>query len=256
MSERYIGMFDILGFSHLIQTNTLEEVVSRAHRFLKIAYGVLTIPGDGASERLSVHVFQDTVIVTSHDTEPVDFKYIITYSSALIGFGFLDGFMLRGAIVQGEAHIESQMVIGKGIVKAYQMEQSQDWMGCWIDTECVEKADNKTVEEMKRGFLINWSVPLKTGLKRKLWALNWTIFPIQGGIGELLDQAWERVWRPSCEENKVLWDVRRKLEATDRFMMELVRRGWMNDPKKRREERPSEELPVPDAVPRSDAASQ
>src|SRR5690349_16308174 len=103
MNDRYIGMFDMLGFKHLIESNSIDEVVGKTRRFLELANRVLNMPGKEAYDRLTVNVFQDTVVVTSKDVDPDDFKYIVQYSCALIGFGFHEGFMFRGAIVRGEA---------------------------------------------------------------------------------------------------------------------------------------------------------
>jgi hypothetical protein len=231
MNERYIGIFDILGFKDLIESNSLEAVVERSRRFVTLANGALSIPdcGDGP-DRLSVRVFQDTVIVTSRTTKPDDFECMAQYCCGLMGFAFLEDVLLRGALTFGEAYLDDQMVIGKGIVRAYQMEQLQDWVGCWIDEKCVDGLPQELRDELQEYLLVRYRVPLKSGPMLEAWALNWT-YSIAHLKGNPFDPAWRRVWKRACD-GPISWEARRKLEQTDRFLGGLISRklrGWQRE---------------------------
>ena len=208
--------------------------MSSARRFVSLANGVLRIPGSNAGpQRLSVRVFQDTVIVTSRTTDPEDFKCIAQYCCGLMGFGFLEDVLLRGALTKGEAYLDDQMVIGKGIVRAYQMEQLQDWVGCWIDDGCVNNLPQELLDELRRYLLVKYRVPLKSGPMLEAWTLNWT-YSVAHLEGSPFDAAWNRVWKRACD-GPISWEARRKLEQTDRFMGGLLRRGLLGWARQRRD---------------------
>jgi hypothetical protein len=231
MADRYIGLFDLLGFRHYINTQGLSELVERAKRFVRMARGAVVIPGPEGEKRISVLIFQDTVAVATPAASTEDLRCIVQYASGLIGFGFSEGFMLRGAIVRGEAHIDEDMIIGKGFIQAYEMEQNQEWMGCWVQDECFNGHPEEAVTSLTSYFLVRFFIPLKAGPMRKGWAVNWTApfhtIKKEPSPPELktLKEAWDREWKPACTEGEVTWDVRRKLVNTDRFLTELLRLG-------------------------------
>lgn len=233
MADKYIGLFDLLGFKHYINTHGLQELVERAKRFVRMARGAVVIPGAEGEKRISVLVFQDTVAVTTPTASTEDLRCIIQYASGLIGFGFSEGFLLRGAIVRGEAHVDDQMIVGRGFIQAYEMEQNQEWIGCWVQDHCFEGFPAEVVTDLSSYFVVRFFIPLKAGPMLKGWAVNWTapFHTIKKGKAppelKTLKEAWDREWKPACTEGAVSWDVRRKLVNTDRFLEELLRLGWL-----------------------------
>jgi hypothetical protein len=228
MADRFVGMFDMLGFKHMIESTALHDVVARAKRFVQTARRATIVAGPNCDDHLNVVVFQDTILVTTPTSSDADLKCCVHYACGLIGFAFDEGFLIRGAIVRGEAHVEHDMVVGRAIVEAYRMEQAQEWMGCWLDDACIDQASRSTVDELKDSFIVRYSVPLKSGPFRKRWALNWTLpFCVLGR--DALFVAWNREWRPACTDGAVTWDVRNKLQHTDRFLGEVLRLGWLPD---------------------------
>jgi len=49
---------------------------------------------------------------------------------------------IRGAIIVGDLTVGGDVVFGKPIIDAYEMEQQQKWIGCWISDGCVQKVGN------------------------------------------------------------------------------------------------------------------
>lgn len=233
MTERFIGLFDLLGFKQFINSTDLVTLVSRAKHLVKMARTAVVIAGPEGEKRLSVLVFQDTVAVTTDTADSEDFRSIVQYASGLIGFGFSEGFLFRGAIVRGEAHVDETMIVGRGFIEAYTMEQNQEWIGCWIDDRCLDGIQEGMIANLNSYLILRCLIPLKTGPVRSGWAVNWTVpsHTIKKGKSpeELkpFHEAWMREWKPACTEGSVSWDVRRKLLNTDRFLHEVVRLGML-----------------------------
>jgi hypothetical protein len=216
-AKRYVGIFDILGFRDMIESQPLRKVIRQTQGFLQTTTHVLSIPQATRRKSLLVRVYQDTVFVSTHRFTLNDFGALLEYSAALIGFAFLEGIFLRGAITVGEIHVDDQIVIGKGIVRAYQMEQSQDWIGCWVDDLCFRGFPKKQIDPYYENFLlIRYPIPKKSGPMKKEWALNWPIL-----VSFLPDEVFRKARAAllhRANRGPISWDAKKKFEQTDRFL--------------------------------------
>jgi hypothetical protein len=82
---------------------------------------------------------------------------------------------IRGAITVGNIIVSGDIVLGKPIVDAYEIEKNQEWIGCTISSQAMRTLS----KEARRGHsrenaVINYNVPCKNGIVKKLSAYNWT----------------------------------------------------------------------------------
>lgn len=229
---RYIAIFDVLGFKQLIEGADLDHVRTTLLKFEKLAHDLRTWRGIGSEEHLEIRWFQDTVLVMTNDASPPALAYLIQYATALLAFAFSDGILLRGGICSGEVFATPSAVIGKPIIAAYGMEQAQDWMGCWIEKECIAGAGEETRGWISRsGLVFPYPVPMKHGPVRSEFVLNWPLVLVSLGSGiEVLETAWRRFL-----ESSKSWDVERKVQNMDAFLRFLVAKKW--NPSRNREGR-------------------
>lgn len=216
----HIALFDILGFRQLIQTpghasiNTLEGFVQRAHDLTGIS-------GESCTGRVAHRIFQDTLVAYTVDDSPDDLRCLVEYSCAIIAFSFMGGMYLRGAITTGEVLLSSYATIGQAFVRAYEMEQAQDWIGGWMDDQCLE---GDPIDLISRHLIVRYPIPLKTGPVRAGWALNWPICVTFGQRGVLsLAEAWHNL---VFSHGDSTWEVRRKLINLNSFLTMAAAGNW------------------------------
>jgi hypothetical protein len=155
----HIALFDILGFRQIIQApgnasiETLGEFVQRAQ-------ALTTISGESCAGRVEHRIFQDTLVAYTVDDSQEDLRCLLEYSCATIAFSFVSGMYLRGAITTGEVLLSSYAAMGQAFVRAYEMEQAQDWIGGWMDDRCVE---GEPTELISSYLVVRHPIPLKPG---------------------------------------------------------------------------------------------
>lgn len=206
----------MLGFRQKIESLPLQEVVTRTQHFLKFTKRSVNIPKKLRHIQLQVRVFQDTIVVLAPDVTKNDLCAVAEYSAFLIGFAFLNNLFLRGAITVGEIYIDEHMILGKGIVRAYEMEQSQDWIGCWIDDLCFETLGVETTFALRDRFLfVPYPIPMKSGPAFAHWALNWPM-AVRHLPDNVFSKAVSKYLNP--DEPSLSPEAKRKFEHTECFL--------------------------------------
>lgn len=202
--ERYVAIFDILGFQEIITRNWIGHVADLFETFTFISGELARTAPRAIRSRLQFLIFQDTVLVYTHAAAARDIEALLQYSNMLLSFALADGIRLRGAITRGRLVAKSSGILGPALVRAYRMSQEQEWVGCWVHEACVPRSARTRTE------LIRYPVPLKTGLVRKRWVLDWA----GTAPADILGAAWVELLkgRPAA------WDVRRKVRNTYDFI--------------------------------------
>lgn len=201
-----IAVCDILGFSPLVESGQLGDVVEHAlgwfrkslhHSLHKNAFPENT-PATRELERhphVGVAWFSDTVLLyTKQDTDD-SVRELLTAVGWLLFETMIHGnTRIRAGISYGEAFIdpENSIYVGKPIVEAYRLEQSQQWSGGALTESAVQR-----VPQMARTgrfadwWLIPYDVPLKGQPPLRTLAVNWNL-----GIHAL---GWRLLWSRESE---------------------------------------------------------
>jgi len=97
-----------------------------------------------------------------------------SYSSFLRAAALDIDWPLRGAIAYGECVMDrnTRTFIGQPIIDAYELEESQKWIGTAFHESVVNHSS------LKKGILqldevIQYNIPVKAGIKSTSYALNW-----------------------------------------------------------------------------------
>ncbi|MCX6145677.1 MAG: hypothetical protein NTW25_00280 [Candidatus Kapabacteria bacterium] len=198
----YVAVCDILGFKDLIYNNNSDVTNKILAQFIAtlelsasggkaIQYDFddsSNIVADSTEIKINFNLFSDTVVLWTLDDTTKSFFELLNVTKNLFHLSLINGLPIRGAISQGDLFVKQfqiesnynnyeNIIYGKALVKAYELEQEQLWSGCIFDPEFANSGnrDLKLIFEHKtncdRYFF--YDVPLKsTGCKKHL-TLNW-----------------------------------------------------------------------------------
>jgi hypothetical protein len=234
MSNRAVAIFDILGFRELVENTPLETLALTIQRMLteglpKVTkYMMQPLPGprlipDGetASSWCLQYSFSDTIILISHDdTEKACLKLLLQAFRTLQYLTVMKLYA-RGGVSFGEMFVDldRQLFLGKALIEAFELETSQDWIGCSI-LESVERTFPnifKTPAIIENVFPF-YEVPMKEGPVRQLRTINWR--------WNLIAQSGTRgLFQPTNN-----WSHRRKVENTLAYAGFVRRTGKVYPP--------------------------
>lgn len=224
-----IALCDILGFSRLVNSTELGELVEDGLGWFRKALHHSLHKNDFPEEtptlsELQAHSsigmawFSDTVLLyTRDDTDDHIRELFETLGWLLFETMLHPPTRLRAGISYGEAFIdpENSMYIGSPIVEAYRLEKSQQWSGASLTKKAVERLPAiARTGEFTDWWLVPYAVPLKGGSICKTLAINWTTgFHLPGTF---------LPWSPeSAEPTELDWsdhrDVCEKWQNTKRF---------------------------------------
>lgn len=171
----YVALFDILGFSKLVEQNELDRVAdaySRAKEVFKNILSHINEVNKGFTDiSVEYRSFSDTFLIYTSKTGEDAFLSLLAACDGLFIGGIENKLPLRGAIAQGEIIVQAGMEIGRPIVDAYRNEQRQEWSGCWISDQCLSGFDVSKYFADKS--LVQYEIPLKDGEGKKYVAFNW-----------------------------------------------------------------------------------
>ena len=202
----YIALFDILGFKNAILDLNLDELKNiMGDEFSQTLDVCVTYnPGSKglsefgtwekyveAGEQKSSYIrFSDTILLYT-DEDNDKFFHLLLSCSRLLAFMLLKGLPARGAITKGEVFVDenNSLVIGEGLIRAYELEKIQQWSGAIIDPDRIE-IPHRIYDEYwisdeysentkfwgvvaKTKMLYKYPVPLKNGGRHKYWSLGW-----------------------------------------------------------------------------------
>lgn len=201
-ANQTVAVCDILGFSELVEQQPLGAVVDNAIGWFRKALNHSLLKNGFPSETpslptLEVHPdvgiawFSDTVLFYTKQDNDQAVRELLSTVAWLLFETILEGVTkLRGGIAYGPVHLEPEnsLFVGKPIIEAYRLEQSQQWSGVALAASAVARLP----ECVRTGELLDWWVkpwdvprkglaPLHTlavnwnqGIHRPDWRLRWS----------------------------------------------------------------------------------
>lgn len=159
--KAYVAMLDILGFKEFVTHADPETILSTFDKLTTIVTNRLThtIKFDNKGNLTVVQnehqdfnyvIISDTILIWSENIDYNSFYTILYVVKHIMYHAFKLHIPLRGAIVVGsmalfdrreqtnKINVQASFV-GKAIVSAYELGNSQDWSGCYITDECVQE---------------------------------------------------------------------------------------------------------------------
>ena len=227
ISERnvFIGLFDILGFRELVRNEELGKV---AETYLMAKSGFENNIGSinrlhehsKKYDRVEYRVFSDTFLIYTSGINENCFLSMLAACDFLFIAAVKHSLPIRGTITSGPLIVSGGVEIGKPIVDAYESEQKQEWIGCWISDDCASIIDMDQYLENKS--IVKYEIPLKDGEIRTCFAFNWVKsvtwkIMFENRKSEFtLDQVRETIG--FIRGTPLNWPVRRKIENTANFV--------------------------------------
>lgn len=198
----YVAFLDILGFSEMIKTRPIDEVLHKMSWGLKLSdlSGRL---GKGTPNTLvdelfheplvplEFFTFSDTFVLSTKDTSPKSLFQIIASTAMLSKFLITAGLPIRGAIAKGElAKVsDTDHLIGRGIINAAELEKQQEWFGIALSPEIINNEFLDIAREpLLQALVVEYNVPMKSSYTGEpvLWAINWRYnLSVHAGIKSL-----------------------------------------------------------------------
>jgi hypothetical protein len=188
MKAQYmIAVCDILGFSSLVESNSLDTVVDHVQGWFREAL-YLSIHKDASPdkipqardfeghEHIGVAWFSDTILLYTLKDNDEAVRQLIMTVGWLIFLTITSTTRIRGGLSYGEAFIdkENAIFIGNPIVEAYHLEQSQQWAGAALTHAACERIPEYARSGNAEWLIIPYNVPLKNNTTFDTFAINWT----------------------------------------------------------------------------------
>lgn len=173
--QGFVALYDILGYSQLVKENDLLKVV-RVHEKMK---EMMKNNTEGYVYRLgkpiiAVYNYADTFLIYTNEMSDTGFKALLEGCHFIFIAAIFYGLPIRGATACGEFYVSENLITGKPIIEAYEKERKQDWIGCWITDECLDKISEGTRQEfINKRKIVKYHIPFKEGVVEEVYAFNW-----------------------------------------------------------------------------------
>lgn len=205
-NSTFIAFLDILGFKDIVDNNShedlikiFEDIIEKNYEFTISLLAKATVKEkDKVEESYQINsmLVSDSLIFWTDNNSPMSLTYLILTVQQLLHYGIGKGIPLRGTITMGPLFFKkntyntnkenfSTILIGKGFTDAYTNESKQNWSGCIITKECVERFEKISSQKsgvmqfdffLKKKILIKYNVPYKDGLFKNEYAIDWVNF--------------------------------------------------------------------------------
>lgn len=191
--NRLICFLDVLGYSAMVEKIGIEEVYNKYSQFVDIAKNKVFFgtPDDyeGPSNNFEIsEIVSDSILLVSHEIDNVaSVNNFIGGIHFFLELGMSSGFMFRGCINQGEIIFDEQrsIFLSKEFNELVKFEPKIDAPVCVVfeGAKTTILASLFGVSLVDGGLIpsrslpiIKWSVPLKEGVVKSLWCINYTFF--------------------------------------------------------------------------------
>jgi hypothetical protein len=240
-----VALFDVLGYRALLRHNQTRRAASivmehlvRDKSYVRRAFLMRdVVKSRKFNRRRTAHwfVISDSILLT----QAIDLKrrQLRVFDSwmpflfncmTLMQEMFWKGLPLRGAIAFGEFYVDSERhcVVGRPIVEAYELSQSQDWSGCALTPNAVlDLRRSLLLHKYKSNtagrYFLNaltpvYEVPMRDGQTRKLRVLNWNSCLCTRGWQ--IENKKQVLWSFGAFKKRIPRHAARKAENTFRFL--------------------------------------
>ncbi|MEA3201898.1 MAG: hypothetical protein QOE90_3326 [Thermoplasmata archaeon] len=214
----YVALFDILGFRNLVAKHSREPEVL-AERMIEARESAEKMAA--ATDCFSIQ-FSDSILLFTKGIGPDELEGIVMTSNFLIRKFLTAGFPLRGGLAAGSFYFHHSTYLGTAMNRAYELEQSQDWIGGIVDPalgnalrdEDPAQLDARVAELhglTSSSHLIEYPAPIKGGPVGNLRCFGWPLGGRQEAIRSILQV-----------DGSESWEVLRKIENTERFQTSVT----------------------------------
>lgn len=201
LNDRLIAFLDILGFSELLRSLPLDQVIRTYSALIEEANnhvfeGMLTGPETAKrSENFAYSTFVfDSIVLVSHElTDITNTNKFVFATTLLMELAFRKRLPLRGAVAIGDVAVNSEypLILSPEFPSLRMMEKEQEWAGAILHDSAapaVVDAMFGNAPSQPRGSdpIINYPVPFKSG-PRTMWTLNWVNLLDDGDLETGLD---------------------------------------------------------------------
>jgi hypothetical protein len=157
----YFLVVDILGFGQMVNNLSPSDLDEKMNTWIDIV--------KGTCESLEIENYQlisDTLFI-GVGNENSDLSQLAMASRELLNSCVCKSIPIRGAISSGDYIWSKELVYGKAVIDAHELEMNQDWVGisCIVGTRIPDTCEN----------LICYSIPFKKGPSRVLAAVVWDV---------------------------------------------------------------------------------
>lgn len=231
--QGFVAVYDILGYSPWIKENDLFEVAAthenmkkmiktNTEKFINDSLATLDKP------IIAVYSYADTFLIYTNEISDTGFKALLVACNFMFIAAISYGLPIRGATTCGEFYVSETLITGKPIIEAYEKERKQDWIGCWITDECLEKISKEARQEfIKEREIVKYHIPFKDGDVEEVYAYNWIV-----GINHMYNNAinLEALETKSFlqKKNSHAWREERKHKNTKEFINFILNLNYKN----------------------------
>jgi len=168
-ARRFVGCFDVLGFTKYVKSTPLEDVLAAYEHLLQNARYFTEIPvihsaggGGGVDlERVPYQIFSDTILVWSADSGGEHTQNFLQSCCCLVAASVRARLPLRGGVAYGECLMDTfgGRYIGRAIVDAHETEAIQEWIGVGLHESCFASPIGKNLAKFED--VVSYKVPVK-----------------------------------------------------------------------------------------------
>lgn len=137
--DRWFAYLDLLGFTNLVQTRTIEEVLPIYSEALARMRSACNL---GKSEvGLLNSWFSDTFIIYSRSDSLQDFAHVESAARIFFQLLLIERIPVRGCISHGKLYSQAQknIFVGPALIEAHQYGEALDWVGFCLAPSVEEK---------------------------------------------------------------------------------------------------------------------
>lgn len=166
--KRYVAFIDILGFksifNYLRSADDLGDQMSIIlQSSIRSALSGKTVDVDDESNfsditNIKVYQFSDAIVLYSEDDNDDTLKDFVVTLNLLFAQSITRGFPLRGALTCGDLYVKGSIVVGEPFIRAYQLEERQEWAGLIVDCDINPQMLSRLKSEK---LIVNHKVTLK-----------------------------------------------------------------------------------------------
>lgn len=233
--ECFVALLDILGFRDLVKNNDLEKVAQTYQKARSdFESNIQHINALLQNDSVSFRIFSDTFLIYTSEVSDESFLALLAALDFLFIAANENNLPIRGATAVGELIVSNGIEIGIPIVEAYENEQKQDWIGCWITPSCIDRISDKE-SHLNEKSIVEYEIPLKDGKILKNYAFNW-VKSIPNIIRSRLRQNID-VFKPDEVKKEIKFfrnkstinAVKRKHENTEKFVDYVLTSQFMKE---------------------------
>lgn len=227
-SVRFITYFDFLGFTKIVEQNFLVDLVeafldaNKQNQEVIKSSKKMVYRGETIEPVEGNFWFSDTLIFYSRDASNNNLAPLVTLSSCLIASFLEKGFptrcvITRGQFFVGKDQLDKEFFMGRGLLKAFEIEKNMNWCGGIIDAGILDSAggNKETVTKLEEEMvLIEYPVPLKAGSIQKYHCLGWPRFYKQSYKRDKQNVRGDMTKRLKTSHD---WPVEQKIINTEAF---------------------------------------